>query len=174
MNRLRHQQITERPGFTLVELLIYVAVFSVLVGGLATFVTSMQAARLRSQTVFEVQDQGENALRMMTQAVRNGTAITTPAVGANGATLSLTTPDGATSPTTFSLSNGVLQISEGAGGPIALTNNQVTISQLIVTNVSHPSTPGVVQIQFTVTSVKPASPGGSLYAKTYYGSAAIR
>ncbi len=93
-----------QSGYTLIELLLYVA----MVGGLLTsvifFYSTTIDARVKNQSIVEVNDQGAALMDYITQTIRNATSITSPTTGASATSLTLAVPTGSLSPTVFSLS----------------------------------------------------------------------
>jgi prepilin-type N-terminal cleavage/methylation domain-containing protein len=149
-------------GFTLVEVIVYVAIFSIFVAGLASFTGSMTSSRVNSQTFFEVNDQGTRAINVITQTLRNAAAVASPAIGTVSDSLSVATATPASSPTVFSLNGGILYVTEGVGSPAALTNGKITISDLVFYNLSRAGKPCAVQIRFKANNTN------------FYGSATLR
>lgn len=159
-----------QKGISLVETIVYVAIFSLFVIGLAQFSTTLSTTRLHTQGVLEVNDQGSQAIKLITQTLRNGSSVNSPTIGNSGASLSVVTNTPATSPTVFSLSGGVLYITEGAGSPVALTNSKVVVSNLTFSNFSRASTPNIIKVSFTITSASTRDP----YSVNFDGSGALR
>ncbi len=162
--------INLQKAISLVETIVYVAIFSIIIIGLAQFSTTLSSTRLNMQGVLEVNDQGSQAIKLITQTLRNGSSINSPTIGNSGSSLSLVTNVPATSPTVFSLSSGVLYMAEGVGSPVALTNNKVIVSNLIFSNFSRASTPNIIRVSFTISSVSTRDP----YSVNFDGSGALR
>lgn len=141
-----------KRGFTLIEMLLYVAIFTIFVGSLFSFLTMMTSSRLNNQYLLEVNNQGNQAIRVITQTIRNANSINSPGISGSASSLSLETVNSATNPTVFSSSGGVLYITEGSGSPIALTNDKVSISNLLFLNLSKVNTPGSIQVRFTLST----------------------
>lgn len=167
--RARQQQ-----GFTLIELLLYIALTSVMVAAISGFLILTLQARVKNQTIAEVEQQGLAALQRITQVVRNATSITVPAIGASGNSLTLTVTPAGNSPTVFDLAAGTFRITEGAGSPVALTNPRVTASALTFTNVSRSATSETLRVQFTLTSVNSSGRNEYDYSKTFTTTAHVR
>ncbi|HEV7449316.1 MAG TPA: prepilin-type N-terminal cleavage/methylation domain-containing protein [Candidatus Paceibacterota bacterium] len=161
-------------GFTLVEVIIYIAVAAVLLALVMTFYGALQSARIKEQAINEVETQGAVAMTLMTQTVRNAKLITAPATSTSASSLSLTTYLSSTTPTVFDLSSSALRIKEGVGTVIALTNSQVVVSNLSFQNLSWTSTSGSIKIQFTIDYASTTKQSNTIYGKTFYGSATIR
>lgn len=143
-------KITAQKGFTSLELLLYTAVASLLITAMASFVVLFEENRIKNQSIAEVEQQGQQIIELLSHSIRNAEAITTPAPGASGEVLEIDVYDVADDPTVFSQSSGVMQITEGAGSAIDLTNSRVSISNLTFENLTKPSTPGTVRMSFTL------------------------
>lgn len=159
-----------QKGISLVETIVYVAILSIFIVALTSFSTNLISTRLHSQTVLEVNDQGSQAIKLITQTLRNGSSINSPTIGNSGSSLSIDTGISGTNPTIFSENGGVLYITEGSGSPIALTNNKIVVSNLTFSNFSRASTPNIIKISFTVTSASTRDP----YTVNFDGSGALR
>jgi prepilin-type N-terminal cleavage/methylation domain-containing protein len=164
----------KQKGYTLIELLLYVVIVGVLLTTVTAFYGLALDARVKNQSISEVDQQGALAMELMTQTIRNASGITTPAAGASGNSLTITVPTGAFSPTIFNLTGTTLQIKEGAATAIPLTNSKVEVTSLIFRNLSRPSTPGLVQISMTLARVNPTDRNVYEYEKTFTTSAALR
>ncbi len=159
-----------QKGISLIETIVYVVIFSIFMIGLSQFSTTLSSVRLHTQGVLEVNNQGSQVMRLITQTLRSAHFVNTPIIGTNGNSLSIDTGVPATTPTVFSESGGVLYITEGAGLPVALTNNKVLVSNLNFSNLSRVSTPSIVKIDFTLTSASVRDP----YTLNFSGSGALR
>lgn len=146
------------------------AIFSVFVIGLAQFSTTLSSSRLHAQSVLEVNDQGSQAIKLITQTLRNGSSVNSPTIGNSDNELHIDTGVPSTNPTVFSLSDGVLYVSEDGDTPIALTNNKVVVSNLSFSNFSRTSTPNIIKVSFTITSASTRDP----YTVNFSGSGALR
>lgn len=100
-----HSHFSQQKGFTLIELLLYISIVGSLLITLSLFFASAGDARIKNQSISEVNQQGALVMEQITQAIRNADAITAPSAGATGTSLSLTVPTAGLSPTIFSLSN---------------------------------------------------------------------
>ena len=163
-----------QKGFTLIELLLHLAISSLLLLASLMFIWTLLEARVKNQTIAEVETQGQQILTQITQIVRNAEAITTPSVGASGASLTLDVVESGSDPTTFSLSSGTVTITEGTGSPVNLNNNLVEVTSLNFSNLSRADTPGTVQISFTVSYSSDSNQNQYDYSKTFYGTASLR
>jgi Tfp pilus assembly protein PilW len=161
-------------GITLVETIVYISLASILLLALSAFYVMTTTARVKNQSIAEVNQQGAFAMEQIVQTVRNATAVTTPATAATGNTLTLTVPTASLSPTVFSLSGTTLQIKEGAATAVPLTNSLVQVSNLSIVNLTRASTNGVVRISFTLTRTKNVDRNEYNYSKTFTTSVSVR
>jgi hypothetical protein len=67
-----------------------------------------------------------------------------------------------------------MQIKEGTGATVPLTNSKVTVSGLSFKNLTRSGTPGIVQVSFTISRVNTAGRNHYDYQKTFTSSAALR
>jgi len=142
-------------GFSLVEFIIYLAIFSGVVVVLITLLFSTIRGRGDVQTKTEVQQNMRYALSLITQTIHSATAID----GTPGASLCLTMSDNAKNPTEFDVSNGTLRITEGSGGgscppsgtATPITSEKVTVTNLTFTKISNPApAKDTIQVNLTI------------------------
>ncbi|MFA6474699.1 MAG: prepilin-type N-terminal cleavage/methylation domain-containing protein [Patescibacteria group bacterium] len=153
-------------GFTLIELIVYIAIASILILTAAGFIQSILQIQRTQKIASLLEANGNNAMRRITQAVRNADSITLPTTGTSGTTLTVATYSGPTNPTSYTLSGGQLREQLGAGSVTPITSTEVTVSALSFYNLSRAATPGAVRIQYTVTY--------GTQSKTFYGTATLR
>jgi type II secretory pathway pseudopilin PulG len=168
--------LSRQRGYTLIELLLYVVIVGALLTTVTFFYGTVTAARVKNQTIIEVNDQGAAVMDYVTQTIRNATAITAPATGLSAASLTLAVPTGSLSPTVFSLTGSApitIQVKEGAGAQVPLTNDDVQISGLTFKNLSRAATPGSVQVSFVIGRVNPNNVNEFDYQKTFTATAEV-
>ena len=167
------RRIIRQSGFTLIELLMYVTIVGSLMLSLTYLFANAADARLKNQSITEVNDQATAMMDRMTQTIRNATSITSPAGGASASSLTLVVPTGALSPTVFNLNSTTLQMTEGAGAAVALNNNKVQVTSLTFKNLSRTGTIGLIQVSFTLSRVNNNTHSEYDYTKTFTSSAEI-
>ncbi len=163
-----------RSGFTLIELLLYVGITSIILFAISLFFSVLLQSRIKSDTVTDVEQQGAQAVLVMTQAIRNADAVNAPLPGASASSLSLTTSSTGPSPTVFSLSGGALTLTQGVAVPIALTNDRVIVSALTFTNLARSGTPDIIRVSFVLTAVNASGRAEYSYTQMFVGSAQKR
>lgn len=172
---MRTKQIqTQQAGYTLIELLLYVAMIGILLSALVAFFGVTTDARVKNQSISEVNEQGTYAMDYIMQTVRNGTSIATPTVGTNSAQLTVVVPTASLSPTVFSVVSGVLQVKEGSGAAVNLTSGKVQVTAFTVTNVSRAGTSGIVKVDLTLNRIASPVLNGYDYLRTFTTSVGVR
>lgn len=165
---------TQQHGYTLIELLLYVVIIGMLLTSVVSFMGTVTEARVKNQTIAEVNDQGAMVMSYITQTIRNASSISAPAAGGVAATsLTLVVPTASLSPTIFSLNGTTFQVKEGAAAAIALTSGDVEVSSLSFKNLTRSGTSGIVQVSFTLSRVNPANQNAFNYQKTFTSSAEV-
>lgn len=166
-------QIRAQAGYTLIELLLYVVIVSTLLTATSVFFTMTTSARIKTQAVSEVEQQGSFALQYIARTIRNATAISSPAIGATANTATITVPTASLSPTIFSLSGTTLQVKEGSAAAIALTSPDVQVTSLSFKNVSRSSSIEAMQVTMTLSHANPSGRNEYSYTETFTTTAAV-
>jgi prepilin-type N-terminal cleavage/methylation domain-containing protein len=161
-------------GFTLLELILYIALLAIILAAASGLLVTLLEARVKHQTITEVDEQGVQVMTVISQAIRNADSITLPAAGTSASSLTLASLDSTKNPTVISLSGTTLQMKEGTGAVVPLTSSLVTVNGVSFTNLSRTGTAGVVRIQFTLTYLNPSGRNAYNVTETYYGTAALR
>jgi type II secretory pathway pseudopilin PulG len=83
MNKIRRHPL----GFSMVEVLLYMAVLSIIGGVAAGFMIMSLQVQIKTQTIQEVEYHGDMIMRLLGTMVRQSASITVPSVGATEARL---------------------------------------------------------------------------------------
>lgn len=158
----------------MIELLLSIAVTGSILLLISLLLSTLVTARIKNETIAEVEQQGIQALQLMTQTLRNAESITTPTAGNTATALAIAVFAPANSPTVFDLATNALRSKEGAAAAENLTSSRVVASGLNFQNLSRADTPGVVRIEFTLTHVNPEGRNEYDYAKTFFATASLR
>lgn len=142
-------------GFTLIELIIYLAICAGVLLSFSLFMIHITGTRNKTLAVNEVQTSGRIAIETISARIRNATGINfaLSTLGTNPGVLSLKMDDfPAQNPTTIRLSadNNSLQIQEGTGAPIQITSPLVRVTHLVFTNVPLTDTKKNILIQLVI------------------------
>jgi Tfp pilus assembly protein PilV len=133
----------ERRGFTLIETLIYAAIFAIGIFALVTIYNASVQTRsiaLAQETVLESRRVAEMTIL---KRLREATSLTAPASG-TGSTLTLGSPNASDNPVTFALSGGRLTMKLGSGTAAPITASTVTVTSFSVTRLD--GTPASVSV----------------------------
>jgi type II secretory pathway pseudopilin PulG len=132
-----------QKAFTLIETLVYLGLFTILMGGILTAAFNVFESINRDQTKITIQEEGNFLLAKINKALSEARSF-----NAAGNQLSVERWDG--SDVTFSLSGTDLNSSEGG----ALNNSNVRISNL---NFAHSTDPERITAEFTISATTPNS-----------------
>lgn len=123
-------------GYTLVELLLYLSLFSIISITLVSVYIATQDARVQQQSVSAVEQRGSLLLSMMSTTIRRAEVILSPANNESGAILALQMSPNAEYPTILArTSTGNLVL----GQKITLTpllDSSITASGFVVRNIA--------------------------------------
>lgn len=142
-------------GFTLLELLIYVAILSGLMIVSTNMFISLSRGQGQSQAKAEVDTAIRFATELLRQDIKNASAVSTPSVGVPNSTLSLTRSIlGVPTTIIYDISGGVLRRKEGAASAVNITNSNITVStptftRIENTNLVFSSTSVAIKINMT-------------------------
>lgn len=168
------KNILQKKGFTLVELMLYVAMVALMMLFLFSFLQFLIQSRIKNQVINEIEQQAIQVSQRMNQVIRNAVSITSPAIGANATSLEVTVLSAPLSPTIFDLKTGAIRIKEGGAGiNTNLTNSKIVASDLVFYNLSRSSTPGTIRWHFTLTYNNPDNRQEYNFSQTFFGSATL-
>jgi len=139
-------------GFSLVEMIVYIAILSFVFSALVTSANSIIKTYTTMRTYEEIAHTGTVTLERLTREVRRASNVDTLAstLFTNPGVLILNTRDwsGNSTVASVSLVNGRIVLQEG-GTPSPLSASGVTVTNLVFTYLENPQTQGVL-IEFTV------------------------
>lgn len=138
-------------GFTLIELLIFMGIFSILMVVMFQLLTSIFDVQLESQSSSAVSLDGSYILARINYDIKNSTAISSPSVGSQSATLSFSR---GSSNFTYALSSGNFNITDSSlNATDQLNSANTSVSNLSFQRLS--DTEGkynTITVSFTVNS----------------------
>lgn len=125
-------------GFTLIELILYVGIVSIVVTAAVTFAWNIIYSRVRSQIQVEVNQNMKLVANRIAYEIRTASDIAT----VSASTLSLENDDLARNPTEVSIASNKIMIGYGSAGdcpttnPCELTSNNIVANSLTFTDLS--------------------------------------
>ena len=155
-------------GFSLVEVLVYLAVTVLVAGALITTFLSLDTVLLRNRTERELTESSRVSLERIVRDMRlaDGVNTTQSTFGATAGALALT--DGATT-TRFFVESNVLKMSINGVTVGPITSNSVTVQSFVVRRYVGTET-DLVRVALTLSATSKAASS----TRTYYTSAVLR
>lgn len=139
-----------KNGFTLVELIIFIALFAALSGSFITILLTVTRVQVRQASVVEVSEQSQFLLQQIQYYIQNSSMIDIP-INTPTSTLKLYTGVNSQDPLYITIASGTVYIQKTASGiPQPLSSNKVSVSNL--TFVKHSNIPShdSVSVSFTL------------------------
>ncbi len=130
--------MNKQQGFTLVEVILYVAILGFISTALMTMSINMMSLKTKSVSEQELDSNLQFISQKINFEIRNAKSISATTTSS----LTLISADNSRNPTIFDLNNGNIRIGFGVGGscpaasPCILNNNVVHFSGFSVTNLS--------------------------------------
>lgn len=125
-----------KSGFTLVEFLFYIALFSIFFTGLFTLLQIFYDNRADNNIRLEVEKNGLIISQIISQEIRNAQSINHPLSGQSDSFISLETYDSLRNPIVISLNDNLILYSEGNSFSDNLSTQRVSVSDLVFENQS--------------------------------------
>lgn len=167
-------RLTRESGFTLIELILYIALVSIFISGAIFFAWDIIYGRVKSQVQQEVSQNLRLAAKRIVYEIRNAGGINS----ISASTISLANTDPARDPTVFDVSGGRLRIGYGSAGacpvssPCELTSNEVSVSNLSFSDLSKGTES--INIQFSITVESTGERAEWQKSQTYSSSVELR
>lgn len=113
-------------GFTLIETLVYLALYTIIIGGALSAVYGIFESSARNETIAMLEEEGNYLVAKIDWALSNAVSIESPA--SSGNTLSVTHFDGSTASLWQMGVN--MRIQENTGSKKTLNNSNVSVAAL--------------------------------------------
>ncbi|MFH0951077.1 MAG: type II secretion system protein [bacterium] len=126
--------LNNTKGFSLMETLIYIAILSLIIGGLFSFSLTIATNRNKAYAAQEVQSNIRSLITAINADMRTADDVVSPTAGNGQASLVLdmgTNPD-----VTYSVTDGVFYRTEGVGDAIAVSTAGVLIESVVFKNLA--------------------------------------
>ena len=118
-------------GFTLVETMVYIALFAILMSGAIAATYELLEGGDRNEASVSIQEEGTFLDRKINWALTGASATL---VSGGGSTLTITRPDlGAQSPLVITGASGALTIKRGASAPVQLNSETYAVTSVVFT-----------------------------------------
>ena len=168
----------KQQGFTLIEMILYIGIVSIFLGGVVRVAWNSIYGRVKAQVMEHVNYAARFVGKRMMYEIRNASAINSVSVNS----LCLASTNSTYNPTRIYLSGGVIRIGWGGGvatcvtttNDVALTGTNVTVSSLVFTNLTSGSLTKHIQFTYTVSSSATSGRQEYIWSQNYEGSAEVR
>lgn len=169
-----HHNRDNYKGNTLLELLLYMVLATIIIGILVALYSLLVRSRVENDVIQEVQAQAQIATEIINREIANSTGINSPTVANSGNSLSLAHLTPASDPTIFSLNQGQIIMTQGANPALAITANNMIVSNLTFINSTRAGTPGLITYEFTIDYRDNQDLPEKSFQKTYRTSVSLR
>jgi prepilin-type N-terminal cleavage/methylation domain-containing protein len=140
-----------RKGYTLIELLIFVAIFAVAAAAFVSVLVVIVRVQSQQSSSGAVQEESAALLQQLQYYVQNSSLVNIPIDAAPTSTLSLRMSSSSTDPTTITVSaSGTVYLQQGSSTATPLTSNHVKVSNLSFVRHTNPPSHDTVSISFTM------------------------
>lgn len=165
--------VTPKAGFTLLELLLYVAVSATVVGTVSFMSIQVLQARVRQQIIAEVNEQSNYVVHTVLDEIENAEAINSP-VNTTATSLSVNAPGASNDPTVYDLSGGRITKTTPSG-TVNLTSTRIVVTSLSFQDRAAVGQPGSITVTFTATyNGGTASIANYGYSQNFDGTTTVR
>lgn len=163
----------KKKGFTLIELIFYIGLFSVFFVSLFLVLNIFYENKNKNATIIEVEQQGLFISQIISQEIRNSQSIISPIIGNNSSSLSLQSFNVLRSPIIFYLDAGTVMLSEDGDIIDNLNSDRVIISNLNFMNNSIIDDIQNINFSFTVSHKNNSGKKQYEYNKDFFGSVSL-
>ena len=168
--------INSLAGFSLLEVLVSIAIFSLMLLAMISFLSSMYGSYSKTKAGSQSLENAQRAMDIMAYEIKGARSIYTPTTTQNQ--LSLQVPRYLPSDETitfidFFLCGSALCLKKESQSPIALTSDSVQVAALVFSQALNGSTPSVT-IAMTVNYINPTNSISSSAATTLTSTVALR
>ncbi len=147
-----------QSSFTFIEILVYIAVFSIVFAVLILFIIWVTQSNIKAQVMRETLDNARRAMGMMTYEIKTAQSIYTKTT--TSTQLSLETinylPEGESSTyIDFFLCGNQICLKKESQDPIPLTSEKIEVKKLVFTQIGTSTTTPSIQIGLTLSYKNP-------------------
>ncbi|MBI4094626.1 MAG: prepilin-type N-terminal cleavage/methylation domain-containing protein [Candidatus Liptonbacteria bacterium] len=122
--------IKKRDAFTLIEVLIYIALFSATLFVFVMVFYQLIDSRDQNQLRVEVEEEANFLMKKIEWGLLGADSINEPAPGSTSTVLSVNKFNFPDNPLVFTLAGDDITLSRGAGAPAALNSERITVRKL--------------------------------------------
>lgn len=161
-----HSAFKNRPGTSLVELMLFLGFFSIVSGVVVALLFSSNEQRVRQQTIALVDQTGIQLLQSITRRVRRAERILDPVQGQTGSVLYLQMAQDSENPTIIAQGSGAIMVAEANTTRPITSSGNVAATSFMAYNTSPSSDRQSVYISFVLSRTVPL-PTDPEYSRTF-------
>lgn len=135
---IHHSLSTRQKGFTLIELVIYMGLMSIVVGLFAAILVTIVRIQTQQTSSRQVASELNFVLNTISRDVRSSQALSIAT-----STLTITTSEASTTPTIITIEDGAIAKKEGSNATSTLTTSRVIADELTFTELANGSSQAV-------------------------------
>jgi len=125
--------LKKQKGFSLVEMIIYIAILGMIVVSFINFTVTISNAKVKVYVVQEVNANMRVVMNIISQKIREAENVIVPSSGNTSTSLDLNMSAPALD-ILFDLNGGILYLTESGETPVAITSSEVNVTNLEFTN----------------------------------------
>lgn len=153
-------------GFTLIEVLIYLALFSILMGGAVVAAYHLFDSSTKTGTRTMLQEERDFMMSKIDWVLGGAKAVTAPSAGVIGSSLTVVKWDTTLGdPMTVAVSGGNLVLTRGTNLPVLLNNTNTTVSNISFSHIKDSGDGTVPEAVETVLTLSALTTTGAVVTK---------
>ena len=137
-------------GFTLVELLLYFALCSIMLAVLGSIGINVLSSRVKVHSQEEVRYHGMYSIDILREFITSSDGVIAPISTATSSTLTLAMPDILRNPTVITFEGGMIVVQEGEMSSWSLLPDAVEVVDLTFSNMSVPDGTDSIGIDLSI------------------------
>lgn len=148
-----------RTGFTLIEILVYIAILGILMILISSFLIWSNSTNIKAKVMRETLDDASRTMEFLVREIKSAKSIYTPTTDSDQLSLETTKylPSGeVTTYIDFFLCGSQICFKKEAEAPLALTKENIEVNHLVFTQISTGDIPSV-QIELGVNYKNPSN-----------------
>ncbi len=162
-------------GFTLIEIMVYLALVSGILITATTFAWSVINSRTKAFTIQEVEQNGRYITQKIVGIIQEANSITLPTIGNTTGNLTLVMDDGGTENISINLNGEILEWQQDVGPTILLNSDQVRVTKMEFTNLSSVNDRSRnIKLVMTVEHINPNNRNEWKYIETFETTVELR
>jgi len=161
-----------KKGFSLVELIIYIAIIGVVMGSYVSFMLNVSSVRSKTFVVHEVSENARLVLETIKYDIKVADDIVAPTEGNSASSLELNMPNTADN-TVYSLTGNIVNQTIGVNPSTPLTSSKVKVTSLVFENLTKQGKKENIRITLTLEYAN-AGAVEFTYVKTFTTSVSVR